>query len=255
MNDPVKLADGMSYERAAITAWFVKNNTNPSTGLVLEHKRLVTDSALVRAMCDWMEEYDPISQWDEASKTLLKGILLPEVLATTTAAATVREINNVPPPIPAPVASSYPTVVPPVAPVLGALVDVPYIPTAPATSKIAALVADSKNAASAEEAKGQFACDYCKKGFTKNSHLLMHLRNNHNKIVDVNKNRVEAVRWFRKAADQGHAEAQFNLGNCYYNGEGVALDRAEAVRWLRKAADQGHDEALAFLKKIPSLKE
>ena len=43
----------------------------------------------------------------------------------------------------------------------------------------------------------------------------------------------------RKAADQGHAEAQFNLGLMYANGDGVAQNYAEAVKWFRKAADQG----------------
>src|ERR1035438_8547727 len=32
---------------------------------------------------------------------------------------------------------------------------------------------------------------------------------------------VEAVKWYRKAAEQGNADAQNNLGACYYAGEGV----------------------------------
>ena len=32
---------------------------------------------------------------------------------------------------------------------------------------------------------------------------------------------AEAVRWFRKAAEQGDADAQFNLGRMYYEGQGV----------------------------------
>jgi TPR repeat protein len=35
---------------------------------------------------------------------------------------------------------------------------------------------------------------------------------------------VEAVTWYRKAAEQGHAEAQFNLGVCYVKGKGVVKD-------------------------------
>ena len=57
------------------------------------------------------------------------------------------------------------------------------------------------------------------------------------------KNEAEAVKWYRKAADQGHASAQFNLGLMYAKGEGVAKDEAEAVKWYRKAADQGHATA------------
>lgn len=50
---------------------------------------------------------------------------------------------------------------------------------------------------------------------------------------------AEAVKWYRKAAEQGEAGAQCNLGNCYQKGEGVPQDYAEAIRWYRKAAEQG----------------
>lgn len=54
----------------------------------------------------------------------------------------------------------------------------------------------------------------------------------------------EAVSWFYKAAEQGHAEAQFNLGVMYFKGKGVIdRDYFEAERWFQKAADQGHAEA------------
>ena len=46
-----------------------------------------------------------------------------------------------------------------------------------------------------------------------------------------------------KRSEQGDATAQFNLGMLYENGEGLAQDYAEAVRWYRKAADQGVIEA------------
>ena len=59
----------------------------------------------------------------------------------------------------------------------------------------------------------------------------------------VDKDASEAVKWYRKAAEQGHTRAQCNLGWCYMNGVGVAKDAAEAVRWYRKAAEQG--EAVA----------
>ena len=50
---------------------------------------------------------------------------------------------------------------------------------------------------------------------------------------------VEAVRWYRLAAEQGLALAQYNLGVMYDNGEGVPEDDVEAVRWYRLAAEQG----------------
>ena len=40
------------------------------------------------------------------------------------------------------------------------------------------------------------------------------------------------------AAEQGHAKAQFNLGNMYSKGRGVPQNDTEAVRWYRMAAKQ-----------------
>ena len=37
---------------------------------------------------------------------------------------------------------------------------------------------------------------------------------------------AEAVRWFRLAAEQGGATAQYNLGLMYGDGEGVLEDKA-----------------------------
>ena len=54
----------------------------------------------------------------------------------------------------------------------------------------------------------------------------------------VTQDYVEAVRWYRKAAEQGYAIAQHNLGVMYAIGEGVPEDDTEAVRWYRKAAEQ-----------------
>ena len=51
------------------------------------------------------------------------------------------------------------------------------------------------------------------------------------------------MKWFRKAAEQGDAEAQYNLGVCYDDGEGVVKDQFEAIMWYRKAADQRNDKA------------
>ena len=51
---------------------------------------------------------------------------------------------------------------------------------------------------------------------------------------------AEAMRWYRKSADQGYARAQANIGHLYVEGLGVPRDYAEAMRWLRKAADQGY---------------
>ncbi len=61
--------------------------------------------------------------------------------------------------------------------------------------------------------------------------------------IGVTQDASEAVRWTRKAAEQGYAEAQYNLGVMYANGKGVIEDASEAVRWYQKAAEQGDASA------------
>jgi hypothetical protein len=43
---------------------------------------------------------------------------------------------------------------------------------------------------------------------------------------------AEAARWYRKAADQGNADAQNNLGVMYGNGQGVPQDYVRAHMWF-----------------------
>ena len=45
--------------------------------------------------------------------------------------------------------------------------------------------------------------------------------------------------WLKRAAEQGHPLAQFNLGRCYHDGCGVEVDRQQAILWWTKAAEQG----------------
>ncbi|MBF0127147.1 MAG: sel1 repeat family protein [Magnetococcales bacterium] len=54
---------------------------------------------------------------------------------------------------------------------------------------------------------------------------------------------AEAAQWYRLAADQGFALAQYNLGVLYLQGTGVPHREREATRWFRKAAEQGFAEA------------
>ena len=63
-----------------------------------------------------------------------------------------------------------------------------------------------------------------------------------------------AVGWYKLAAEQGHARAQYNLGAMYQNGEGVEEDYEEAVKWLTKAAEQGLREAASRIDKIQKYK-
>ena len=59
-------------------------------------------------------------------------------------------------------------------------------------------------------------------------------------FYDKQKDYQKAVQWFTKAAKQGSSSALCSLGNCYYNGEGVAIDYQKAVQWYTKAAEQEH---------------
>jgi hypothetical protein len=52
-----------------------------------------------------------------------------------------------------------------------------------------------------------------------------------------------AIRLWRSLAERGHAVSQYNLGQMYYEGEGVVQSFEEAVKWYQRAADQGLPEA------------
>jgi TPR repeat protein len=64
---------------------------------------------------------------------------------------------------------------------------------------------------------------------------------------DSPENYAEAAKCFSKAAEQGHAKAQNQLGYMYFVGQGVPKDYAKAVQWCRKSADQGSSMAQSQL--------
>ena len=57
----------------------------------------------------------------------------------------------------------------------------------------------------------------------------------------VPQNDKEAVKWYRKSAEQGISEAQYNLGLMYMEGEGVPQDNIYAHVWFNIAASNGSD--------------
>lgn len=59
------------------------------------------------------------------------------------------------------------------------------------------------------------------------------------------KNDSEAFKWYKKAADQGYAPAQYNLGILYDEGRGVPQNRAAAYFWLHLAASTGKKDYAA----------
>lgn len=50
---------------------------------------------------------------------------------------------------------------------------------------------------------------------------------------------AQAMNWYLKAAEQGDVGAQHNLAGMYARGDGVPADYAQATNWYRKAAEQG----------------
>ena len=61
----------------------------------------------------------------------------------------------------------------------------------------------------------------------------------------VDRDETKGAALFQQAADQGLAEAQFCLGECYLCGSGVEQDHTKAASFFRLAADQGHPHAQA----------
>lgn len=53
----------------------------------------------------------------------------------------------------------------------------------------------------------------------------------------------EALSWYKKASDLGHSQAQYNIGEMYYKGEGITVDKEQALSWFHKAAQLNHQDA------------
>lgn len=63
----------------------------------------------------------------------------------------------------------------------------------------------------------------------------------------IPQNFQEALGWLRLAAEQGEAKSQHILGSMYQSGKGVPQDFQEAARWYRLAAEQGEARAQGLL--------
>jgi TPR repeat protein len=66
----------------------------------------------------------------------------------------------------------------------------------------------------------------------------------------VPKELSSALKWFRKAADRGYANAQYDLAVMYEEGEGVPASCADAAKWYARAAQQDHVYAIENLLSI-----
>jgi len=65
--------------------------------------------------------------------------------------------------------------------------------------------------------------------------------------VGTESNLERACEWFRMGAEQGNPESQCRLGTMYALGQGVAQDDRLALEWLKKSAAQGLSNALFAL--------
>ena len=54
------------------------------------------------------------------------------------------------------------------------------------------------------------------------------------------------MKWYRKAAEQGNAFAQLNLGVMYHNAQGVARDYVQAHMWFNIGAANGNKKARKY---------
>jgi TPR repeat protein len=56
----------------------------------------------------------------------------------------------------------------------------------------------------------------------------------------VEKDAARAFKWFEKASDQGHADAQRIVGAFYERGKGISKSRSMVAKWYQRAADGGN---------------
>jgi len=54
---------------------------------------------------------------------------------------------------------------------------------------------------------------------------------------------AEAIRFYKRAAEQGLSDAQYSLAVCFEQGKGTEVDLAEAKRWYRKGVDRGEAQS------------
>ena len=64
----------------------------------------------------------------------------------------------------------------------------------------------------------------------------------------LEQDKTVALDWYRKAADKGHVAALYNIAVYYQNGlGGLKAAKATALEWYRKAADKGHADAMCMI--------
>ena len=62
----------------------------------------------------------------------------------------------------------------------------------------------------------------------------------------------KAILWYKEAAEQGYAHAQYTLGLIYRNGTGINVNHYESQKWLKLAAKQHYKNAERLLAGLPA---
>ncbi|EZA05637.1 hypothetical protein BW76_14425, partial [Escherichia coli O28ac:NM str. 02-3404] len=68
----------------------------------------------------------------------------------------------------------------------------------------------------------------------------------------VNPDTRKAILWYKEAAEQGYAHAQYTLGLIYRNGSGINVNHYESQKWLKLAAKQHYKNAKRLLAGLPA---
>ncbi|TDQ08402.1 tetratricopeptide repeat protein [Pedobacter metabolipauper] len=61
---------------------------------------------------------------------------------------------------------------------------------------------------------------------------------------------TKALNWYKKSASMGDVNGQLNLAEFYFYGAGVPRNYTEAIAWYTKAAEQGHEHAMLKLSEM-----
>ena len=60
----------------------------------------------------------------------------------------------------------------------------------------------------------------------------------------------KAVQWYEKAVKEWHPAAQYDLGVCYFYGNGVAKNRDKAIKLWKLSAEQEYEDAIKALRDL-----
>jgi uncharacterized protein len=75
-------------------------------------------------------------------------------------------------------------------------------------------------------------------------------RESGNRVGDQPASMAEAVKWYRRAAEQDWPDGQYRLAGCYLQGKGVELDEERGLELMRAAADADHCKAMVELTEL-----